>query len=78
MCLCDSEKKRESNHCSVRVDNLDYINFKKEYLKRNLPCWSSYMPVNVDSGQEYRAACVTDMAPGSAPKTNSPGVIARL
>lgn len=32
------KKERESHHCFVRADNLDYTTLKREYLKRNLPC----------------------------------------
>lgn len=35
----------------MRTDYLDCATFKKEYWERNLPCWSSYMPVQVEGAQ---------------------------
>ena len=61
MCLCDSEKDflKKRVITALRADNLDYLHFKKEYLKINFPFWSSYRPCAY-GGQEYRAVYVTN------------------
>lgn len=59
-------KNRLIHHCSVTAGHLDCANSEKEYLKTNLPYWSSYMPMHVGGGQGYRAVYFTDRAPSTA------------
>jgi hypothetical protein len=80
MCLCDSEKDflKKRVITALRADNLDYLHFKKEYLKINFPFWSSYSPCTCGWWAGIQGCVCHQQIPCSVPKANSPGFTDRL